>query len=127
MVFYGGTRVCHWVAFGNGYSRRALNESQWAFPGSVGASNIGAVVCAMSLRGPNWHDPGMLNEMPKMLEHPAKVTHVNLKTDGKGALKFLWSDEGVLLGSLERATPPQMALNKACRLSGGVLQRESVS
>ncbi len=86
-----------------------------------------AVGCAMSLREPNRHDPGLLNEMPKMLELPAEVTHVNLKTDGKGALKFLWWEEGVLTGSLERATPPQMALNKACRLSGGVLERESVS
>ncbi len=54
-----------------------------------------------------------------MLELPAAVTHVKLKTDGKGALTFLWWDEGVLLVSLERATPPRRVLNKACRLSGG--------
>ncbi len=77
-----------------------------------------AVVC-VSPRDSNWHDPDLLNEMSRMLELPAAVKHVKLKTDGKGALTFLWWDEGVLLVSLERATPPRRVLNKACRLSGG--------
>ncbi len=82
-----------------------------------------AVVC-VSLRDSNWYDPDLLNEMSRMLELPAAVTHVKLKTDGKGALTFLWWDEGVLLDSLERATPPRRVLNKACRLSGGSVRKE---
>ncbi len=48
-----------------------------------------AVVCAMSLRDSNWSDPDLLIEMSRMSELPAAVTHVKLKTDGKGALTFL--------------------------------------
>ncbi len=47
-----------------------------------------AVVCTMSLRDSNWLDPGLLNEMSRMLELPAAVTYVKLKTDGKAALFF---------------------------------------